>query len=81
MEQKELIRNFINGHLIVFEEENPFSDDDDIFKLGFVNSLFAMKLVAFIESEFQLTLEDEDFDIQNFSSVNAILQLIARKRV
>ena len=53
--------------------------DDDIFALGFVNSLFAMQLVMFVEKEFSFTVEDEDLDLENFKSVNAIAQLVERK--
>jgi acyl carrier protein len=56
------------------------TDRDDIFALGFVNSLFAMQLVMFIEKEFGITVEDEDLDIQNFNTVEAIANLVERKR-
>jgi len=56
------------------------SDDDDIFASGFVNSLFAMQLVMFVEKEFAVLVEDEDLELQNFRSVNAIVALIERKR-
>ena len=45
MEIKEKIRGFIEENLVVFEDEATFSDDDNIFELGFVNSLFAMRMV------------------------------------
>jgi methoxymalonate biosynthesis acyl carrier protein len=56
------------------------SDDDDIFASGFVNSLFAMQLVMFVEKKFAVSVEDEDLEIQNFRSVNAIVALVERKR-
>jgi methoxymalonate biosynthesis acyl carrier protein len=54
-------------------------DDDDIFSLGFVNSLFAMQLVMFVEKEFRLKVHDDDLLIDNFRSVNAVLDLVQRK--
>lgn len=56
-----------------------FTDSDDIFSLGFVNSMFAMELVLFVEKEFSITIGDTDLDIDNFKSVNAIAALIDRK--
>jgi acyl carrier protein len=53
-------------------------DDDDIFALGFVNSLFAMQLVSFVEKEFDMTVGDEDLQIDNFRSVNAVVDLVGR---
>lgn len=55
-------------------------DDDDIFALGFVNSLFAMQLVMFVENEFGLTVEDNDLDIDNFRTINAIANLVESKQ-
>ena len=57
----------------------PFGDDDDIFAGGFVNSLMAIQLVAFIEKEFSVTIGDDDLNLQNFSSVNRITDFVARK--
>jgi len=54
-------------------------DDDDFFSKGFVNSLFAMQLVSFVEKEFCFTVEDEDLDLTNFNTVNAIAALVERK--
>jgi len=52
---------------------------EDIFALGFVNSLLAMQLVAFVEKEFGIAVEDADLDLDNFRSIDAIATLVARK--
>jgi acyl carrier protein len=80
MDAKVTIRNFIESNLVVFDEESEFGDSDNIFKLGIVNSLFAMKLLNFVEQEFSIKVENEDMDIANFSSVDNIVNLIIRKR-
>lgn len=61
-------------------EDVAFTYDDDIFKLGLVNSLFALELVVFLENTFSLTVENEDLDLKNFSSISNISQFIARKK-
>jgi methoxymalonate biosynthesis acyl carrier protein len=55
------------------------NDDDDIFALGFANSLFAMQLVAFVEGEFRIEIDSDDLEIDNFRSVAAISGLVERK--
>lgn len=55
-------------------------EDEDIFALGFVNSLMAMQLVAFVEKEFGIAVEDDDLELDNFRSIRAINDLIARKK-
>lgn len=80
MESKNKIRKFIESNLIVFSDEAVFSDSDNIFELGFVNSLFAMKLLNFVESEFSIVIDNEDIDISNFSSIDNIMRLINKKQ-
>lgn len=66
-------------NLTVFEEDVEFTDSDNIFELGFVNSLFAMKLVSFVEREFDVEIDNEDLDINNFKCVDNIAQLVEKK--
>lgn len=80
MEFKTKIREFIEANLVVFEDEAIFSDEDNIFQMGYVNSLFAMKLLNYVEKEFDIRVENEEMDIKNFSSVDRIVALIHRKQ-
>lgn len=79
MKLNEKVRAFITENLVILEDEDDFLDSDNIFELGYVNSLFAMKLLNYVETEFQLSIENDEMDIQNFSSVNAIVQLVKKK--
>jgi methoxymalonate biosynthesis acyl carrier protein len=74
-DNKNKIRNFFSR----FFRTNALKDNDDIFAQGFVNSLFAMQLVGWLEKEFEIAIKDEDLDIQNFNSIDAIAGLIGRK--
>lgn len=80
MELKEKIRKFIEDNLVVFEDEADFSDSDNIFEMGFVNSLFAMKLVSYIEQEFSIEVDNDDLEISNFSSVDRIVGYVENKK-
>lgn len=70
------IRAFLARHV----RRDDLSDDDNIFQAGYVNSLFAMELVLFVERDFQITVGDDDLSLENFQSISAIAALIARKR-
>lgn len=72
---KTRVRNFLSGFL----RTDNLSDYDDIFALGLVNSLFAMQLVTWVEQQFDICVEDEDLDIENFNTINAIAQFADRK--
>lgn len=73
------VRRFIENNLVILGEKVKLGDDDDIFQLGYVNSLFAMQLLLFVESEFSIVVENEDMEIANFSTVNNIVTLINDK--
>lgn len=73
---KTTIRGFLKKHFRSYEIKN----DENIFELGFVNSLFAMQLVMFIEKEFEITIGNEDLDLKNFSSIDLIAELVKRKQ-
>lgn len=70
----------IKDFLCRFFRNHELRDDEDIFALGFVNSLLAMQLVTFVEKEFQITVESDDLDVENFRTINSIAGLIERKR-
>ena len=72
---KARVREFVGRHI----RGHDLQDDENIFDTGFVNSMFAMQLVQFVEQEFGIAVEDEDLDIDNFRSVNAIAALVERK--
>ena len=75
-ENKSKIRAFLSKYI----RTHDLQDDDDIFAKGFVNSLFAMQLVLFVESEFAIQIENEDLKLDNFRSIDAVNHLIESKR-
>lgn len=81
METKEKIRAYIMANMSSFEDDITIDDSDNIFKMGFVNSLFAMKLLSFVEAEFKIEVDKHEINIENFSSINNIAALIEKKNV
>ncbi|MGB0694798.1 MAG: phosphopantetheine-binding protein [Rhodospirillaceae bacterium] len=73
---KGAVRAFLGRHI---RDADVIADDQDLFGSGLVNSLFAMQLVMFVEQDYETTVGNEDLDIENFRSINAISALIARK--
>lgn len=73
------IKEKIKGLLAQFIADAEVSDDQDIFASGLVNSMFAMQLVLFVEKEYQFKVENEDLDISNFRSINAIVEFVGKK--
>jgi methoxymalonate biosynthesis acyl carrier protein len=51
---------------------------DDIFGLGFVNSLFAMELVMFVEKTFGVVIPNDELRIENFQTAAVMAELVRR---
>lgn len=70
----------ISGFIANRFPKAQITDSDDIFSLGFINSLFAMELVMFLEKDFRVTIPNEDLVIDNFRTVGRMTALMHRMR-
>lgn len=75
MKTREEVRAFIISQTGV----EDLDDSLNIFEAGYVNSLFAMQLVNYLEEHFGLQVENEDLDFSNFKSVDAITAFVDQK--
>jgi methoxymalonate biosynthesis acyl carrier protein len=55
------------------------SPDEPLIENGVLTSLQTVELVTFLEERFDIMVEDEEFDEENFGSVEAIATLVASK--
>ena len=67
---KAFLSRFFKGH--------DLQPAEDIFSLGFVNSLFAMELVLFLERHGGVEIPNEELDLDNFRTVEAMSALVGR---
>lgn len=68
------LRSFLNTYF----EDCGINDDDNIFEIGHISSLFAMQLVLFLEKEYRIKVANEEMDMSNFKSLNAIENFIIK---
>jgi len=53
--------------------------EEPLIENGVLTSLQTVELVTFLEERFDIVVEDEEFDEENFGSVEAIAGLVASK--
>jgi acyl carrier protein len=46
--------------------------DTDLFSGGYVNSLFALEIILFIEETFSIRIPDKDISESNFKTIESI---------
>ena len=52
--------------------------DTDLFAGGYVNSLFAIEIVMYIEDEFDVKIKNKDITEKNFKTVTKIAETIEK---
>lgn len=77
MEQKKaVIRQFFAEKR---KKEIP-NDDTDLFENGFVDSLFAIEIVVFLEKEFKIKIKNKEITKDNFRNINNIANVVAHAK-
>lgn len=52
--------------------------DTDLFKGGYVNSLFALEIVMFLEKEFKIKIKNKDITEKNFRTIDSMAAVIEK---
>jgi acyl carrier protein len=73
------IKEYIARNLLFSDNGYPYSDDVSFLDEGIVDSVGVMELVAFVEDNFHISVEDLDITPENFDSVSKIATYIRRK--
>jgi acyl carrier protein len=55
-------------------------DSDQLIEHGVIDSLGILDVVAFLESEFNVVVEDDELVPENFQSISRIAEYVERKR-
>jgi len=76
---KQQIRKFIFDELIFVAEPEKFSDTDNLLDAG-LDSMGIMRLIMYIEDEFNITLPDSEIDPDNVNSFNALEKWILQHK-
>jgi acyl carrier protein len=75
----EEIKDKVRAFVARFFRGHELQDGEDMFATGYVNSMFAMQLVQFVEGDFGVAVESDDLELDNFRSIDAITALVQRK--
>lgn len=79
MSRDQVIREFLAEQ--VTPPRSPAELDDDFMPIeaGGMDSLSILHLVAFLEDEFDIRLDNDDLVLDNFATVGAIVRLAESK--
>jgi acyl carrier protein len=78
MNAVETVRKFIIDQFL-FGEDDGFKNDASFMETGLIDSMGIMELVAFLESTFQIKIEDHELVPRNLDSLAQIKAFLESK--
>lgn len=74
------IIDYISNSLASEPLDTGLEQEDDLLGSGILDSIGMMKLIAFIENEYNLKVEPDEMVIENFMTVENIVTFINSKK-
>lgn len=75
------LRRYIVDKLLFGRTDTVVSGDTSFLESGLIDSTGVLELVAFLEEQFHIKVEDEDLIPANLDSVDALTRFVERKSV
>src|SRR3954454_23883550 len=76
---QQMIRRFVLRELITADEAKDLKDDDSLFQNEVLDSVSILQLLAFVDAEFDVRIESEDVNPDNFDSIERLARYVKRK--
>ena len=79
LETKGKIRKFITETFLFDAGDVSIGDDESLLDSGVIDSTGVLELVAYIESEFNIEVKDDELIPENFDSMTKIVHYLKMK--
>jgi acyl carrier protein len=77
---KDVLKNYLHEELDDNAAPVEVKEEDNLLANGIIDSLGVLKLVSFIEHQFNIEVPDEDVTINNFRSLKDIATYLETKK-
>lgn len=77
----EAVERFIRAEFQVSDRDPTFTRDAHLFDGGFVDSIGLVQLISFLESTFDVAIDDETLMSDDFTTIDGISKLVASAMV
>jgi acyl carrier protein len=74
------VKKYILDQFLPGEDPNDLADDTPLLTTGILDSLATLKLVTFLEQQFDITVDAHEADAENLNTLDLITSLVHRKR-
>jgi acyl carrier protein len=80
MSIEEEIARYISDEIVFESDQTKITIDEDLISSGILDSLALLRLVAFIEKRFSVTIKGDELIPDNFQTINRIKAFLEKKR-
>ena len=74
------VKDYILKEFLPGEDPGELTETTPLISGGILDSIATLKLVAFIEEQYSITLAAHEADVEHLDTINAIADLILSKR-
>jgi acyl carrier protein len=76
---KQKVKYFVTETFMIGEDRNKLSDSDSFMQKEIIDSTGVLELATFVESEFGISIEDNEMIPDNLDSLDNLSRFISRK--
>lgn len=73
------LRKFIMENYMFTEDDSELNNDHSFLDLGILDSMGILEVIALLEEDFNIVVEDEEMVPENLDSINNLLAFIQKK--
>ena len=73
------VREYILEEFLPGEDASNLTDEVKIFETGILDSLAMLKLLSFLEEEFDITIEAQEVNEESLKTIGTIGQMVMTK--
>lgn len=76
---KKQLRDYIVENFLFGDTETEFTDNDSFMEKGIIDSTGILEVIAYIEENYEIKIEDDELIPENLDSISNIVNFIDRK--
>ncbi|HYW04932.1 MAG TPA: acyl carrier protein [Gammaproteobacteria bacterium] len=80
MTMKDMLRSYVLENYLFTDDPSALADADSFLDKGIIDSTGIMEIIAFLEVEFGIVVEDREMVPENLDSIASLVAFVERKR-
>jgi len=70
------LRKFVIDNFLYGKNGDSFADDESFLEKGIIDSTGVLELVAFLQSRYGMTIQDQDLVPENLDSIDNLVRFV-----